>query len=172
MVKSYDSFVNGSVNESLKVGNTTYIKEKDWNKISKNKEVKDYPNPQYKVMDGENYLIIPEKASVYIKKLDPSDIKWFCLDPKSYMDKNIYQAEFYNTAGKSGLLKDTMNAPLDIFCDISHGNYSYDGPISKKYHTVPCNYSSMGSYGMIIEEGGLKEFTKTLKELGFTVHQE
>lgn len=57
---------------------TVFVKEKNFPKFSKGKEVKSYPNKYIKDVDGERINIIPTGEQIIVNKLTPEEKAWWC----------------------------------------------------------------------------------------------
>lgn len=55
-----------------------FVKEADFPKFSKGKDVKSYPNPFIKDVNGQSVEIIPADERIVVKKLTLEEKNWLC----------------------------------------------------------------------------------------------
>ena len=136
-----------------------FINEKDFVGFARGKQVKSYPNPYCKQVDGKNVNIIPDNEKIVFKPMSDEQKRWYGI----LADGVVYE----------GSVTILGWFPTEIVCGVMrspgyHDRFSDQSPLAKETGYVSTN-GNFGSRNDAFKESGVKVAARLLREAGFNV---
>lgn len=113
--------------------------------------------------------VLSEAKIAVVSDVKPSEVGWYVSDPRAKGQK-IIKIGFYNKY-PTGMLKDTLWTPRDLYADIDHGIYKFDGPKAEKYGVMRSS-SNAGSFNDFFLKSKQKNIISLLKSKGYKIIRE
>lgn len=152
---------------------SVYIAEKNFNKLSKNKNVTTpYSNKSIKILDNDANIkchVIPNSSTAFITKMKDDEKNWYLRggDKQKYTNETIFVIKLYSTDKESSSIRDVISFPT--FELLNHFGY-------KSKYGVPENSIGMldvsgnlGSYAHAFTAESIDKIKQAIKFIGFKI---
>jgi len=146
-------------NYSYAVIESNFVKEKDFSKLAKGKEVKDYPNPYVKDVDGLRIKIIPANEKIVFRPMTEEEKKWYSVKEEGvvYVGRMTVLGWF----------------PTELVCGVMrvpgyYDRFSANSPLAKETGWIDTN-DNFGSRSDAFKAGKVNQAIRRLKDVGFVV---
>ena len=144
---------------SYAVVETNFIKESEFAKYAKGKQVKNYPNPYVKEVDGVNTHIIPADEKIVFRPLTDDEKRWYGIRDTGV----VYE----------GRMTVLGWFPTELVCGVMrspgyYDRYTENSPLAKKTGYVATN-GNFGSKGDAFRASKVQVAVGILRKAGFEV---
>lgn len=140
-----------------------YLSEKEFAKLAKSKKnIKSFPNPDYKEIDGVSYMIIRDGEICSTKILSEDDKKWYCgvKTEEDVVELRVDKMCCFPTE----LVADTQPR---IVSGVIRSGFSMDTELSRKTGWL-YSAGTLGSRGDLFLKSKVNEAIKILNKNGFS----
>lgn len=142
---------------------TKYVTEKQFERLSKGKLVKSYPNPYIKEIDGIEYKIIPNGEKFETKVLSEQEKLWWCgaKTEEEVVELSVSKSGWFPTDLVAGTL------PKHLGCGIIREGFNMNTELSKKTGWLQ-GTGNLGSRSDLFLKSKVNEAIKILNKNGFS----
>ena len=140
-----------------------YVTDKQFDKLSNGKNIKSYPNPYMKEVDGIQYNIVPSSEKFEVRILSEQEKLWWCASDteEEVVLLAISEIGWFPTELVAGTKSKNLGR------GVIRENFDMDTELSKRTGWLQ-NAGSLGSRGNLFLKSKVNEAINILNKNGFS----
>lgn len=140
-----------------------YVTDKQFDKLSNGKNIKSYPNPYVKDVNGIQYNIVPSSEKFEVRILSEQEKLWWCASEteEEVVLLSISEIGWFPTELVAGTLSKNLGR------GVTRENFDMNTELSKKTGWLK-NTGSLGSRGNLFLKSKVNEAINILNKNGFS----